>query len=51
MEAELFGQVLNDDELEDELAKLDAIIVDEMIPSAATGHLEPIEAPKQKVAQ
>ena len=45
MEAELFGQVLNDEELEDELAKLDAIIVDEMIPSAATGELEPYAPP------
>ncbi len=36
----MFGQVLNDEDLEDELAKLDAIIVDEMIPDAATGVVE-----------
>ena len=41
----MFGQVLNDDELDDELAKLDAIIAEEMIPSAATGELEPYAAP------
>ena len=34
-ERELFGQVLNDDELQDELDKLDAIIAEDAIPEAA----------------
>ena len=33
-EQELFGQVLNEEELQDELDKLDAIIMEEQIPEA-----------------
>jgi hypothetical protein len=40
MEQELFGQVLNEDDLEDELAALDAKILEEEIPDAATNPLK-----------
>ncbi len=43
MEQDLFGQVLNDEDLEDELAKLDVIIAEEMIPSAGTGIVEAVQ--------
>ena len=34
MERELFGQVLNDEDLQDELDKLDALIFEEQVPEA-----------------
>ena len=40
MEAEMFGRVLKEDDLQDELDKLDAIILEEAIPSAATHAVE-----------
>lgn len=40
MEQELFGQVLNDEELEDELAKLDALILEDELPAAGSSQLE-----------
>ena len=43
MERELFGQVLNEDELQDELDKLDAIIAEEMIPDARQERLSDVE--------
>ena len=41
-ERELFGQVLNEDELQDELDKLDAIIAEEAIPDAADAAIAPV---------
>ena len=38
-ERELFGQVLNDEELQDELDKLDAIIAEEDLPNAGNNVL------------
>eukprot|EP00347_Sterkiella_histriomuscorum_P011315 403372921 len=38
-EREFFGQALNDEELEDELQKLDALILEEELPSAGTENL------------
>ena len=40
MEQELFGQVLNDEDLEDELAKLDALILEDELPAAGSAQLE-----------
>lgn len=40
MEQELFGQVLNDDDLQDELEALDAEIAGVEIPSAPDGLVE-----------
>lgn len=48
MEQELFGQVMNDEELEDELNALEAMDVEQQIPSAAH-HI--IEIEPQPVAQ
>ena len=42
MEAEMFGRVLNEDELQDELDQLDAMILEEAIPNAASSYVEPI---------
>ena len=44
-ERELFGQVLNDDELQDELDKLDAIIAEDAIPEAADTAIVAKQAP------
>lgn len=40
MEAEMFGRVLKEDDLQNELDQLDAIILEEAIPSAATHAIE-----------
>jgi hypothetical protein len=42
---------LNEDELQDELDKLDALIAEEAIPDAATGRIEgiPAAAAKEKI--
>jgi hypothetical protein len=40
MEAEMFGRVLKEDDLQDELDKLDAIILEDAIPSAPTHSVE-----------
>ena len=52
-ERELFGQVLNEDELQDELDKLDAIIAEEAIPDAADAAIAPVakKAPKVQAAE
>ena len=51
MERELFGQVLNDDELQDELDKLDAMILEEQLPSAADNMISSSEAQKYQDKQ
>ena len=48
MEAEMFGQVLNEGELQDELDQLDAMILEEQLPSAAEGYVEPVARVGQK---
>jgi hypothetical protein len=40
MEAEMFGRVLKEDDLQDELDKLDALILEDAIPSAPTHAVE-----------
>ena len=52
-ERELFGQVLNEDELQDELDKLDAIIAEEAIPDAADAAIAPVakKAPKVQASE
>lgn len=45
MEAEMFGRVLNEDELQDELNQLDAIIMEDAIPSAPTNIIEGVARP------
>ena len=40
MERELFGQVLNEEELQDELDKLDAMIAEEQIPGVSQERVE-----------
>ena len=40
MEVKLFGQVLNEDELQDELDKLDAMIMEEEIMPAGQGVIQ-----------
>jgi hypothetical protein len=40
MEAEMFGRVLKEHDLQDELDQLDAMILEEAIPSAATNPIE-----------
>ncbi|CDW81348.1 charged multivesicular body protein 6 [Stylonychia lemnae] len=51
MEQELFGQVLNDEDLEDELAALDVQIMEEALPDAGTGALNESENAYSKQSQ
>ncbi len=44
----MFGQVLNEGELQDELDQLDAMILEEQLPSAAEGYVEPVARIGQK---
>ena len=46
-EAEFFGALLNEDELQDELDKLDALIAEDAIPEAGKGVIQaPVRVPE-----